>query len=107
MNYRKSFKYFLAILLTFAFSSSSTAGKIYRWVDENGTIGFTDNLSRLPEKYLKTVTPYAEAEPGERPTILEGMKPPQPSEEIETPTDVDDNGHDEAWWKSRVQDLKT
>jgi hypothetical protein len=107
MNYRKGFKYFLAILLTVAFSSSSIAGKIYRWVDENGVIGFTDNLSSLPEKYLKTVTPYAEAGPGERPTILEGMKQPQPDEELEPPADVDDNGQDEAWWKSRVQDLKT
>ncbi len=107
MNYRNGSKYLLAILLIFAFSSSSTAGKIYRWVDENGTIGFTDNPSSLPEKYLKTVTPYAETEPGERPTIIEGTKPPQPNEQLETPTDVDDNGHDKAWWKNRVQELKT
>ncbi|HXC61526.1 MAG TPA: DUF4124 domain-containing protein [Nitrospiria bacterium] len=107
MNYRKGFKYFLAILLIFAFSSSSTAGKIYRWMDENGVIGFTDDLSSLPEKYLKTATPYDEAGPGERPTILEGMKPSQPSEELETPADVDNNGHDEAWWKNRIQELKT
>lgn len=107
MNYRKGSKYLLAILLIFAFSSSSTAGKIYRWVDENGTIGFTDNPSNLPKKYQKTVTPYAETEPGERPSSLEKTKPSQPDEESETRADVDDNGHDEAWWKNRVRELKS
>jgi len=106
MNYRKGYTYLLAILLVFAFSSSSKAGKIYRWIDENGTIGFTDNPSNLPEKYQKTVTIYTEIEPGERATIIEGTKPPQSSEESETRFDVDDNGHDEAWWKNRVQELK-
>lgn len=107
MNYRKGSKYLLAILLIFAFSSSSTAGKIYRWVDESGTIGFTDNPSSLPEKYQKTITLYGETEPGERPTIIERTRPPQHNEELETPSDVDDNGHDEAWWKNRVHELKS
>jgi hypothetical protein len=83
------------------------AGMVYRWVDENGVVGFTDNLSTLPKKYLKTATPYTETEPGEPATILEGTEALQPGQESEFPADVDYDGHDEAWWKDRVLELKT
>jgi clan AA aspartic protease (TIGR02281 family) len=32
------------------FSALSPAGDIFRWVDENGVIHFTDNLHNIPEK---------------------------------------------------------
>ena len=105
--YVKTCKYLFVVLFILFFLSSLAEGKIYRWVDGKGTIGFTDNPSNLPEKYRETVTVYDETEPGERPTIIEETKPPQPDEESETRSDVDDNGHDEGWWKNRVRELKT
>ena len=29
------------------------SGDIYRWTDESGTVHFTDDLSKIPEKFLK------------------------------------------------------
>ena len=94
------------VILIFASSSLSIASKVYRWVDENGVVGFTDNLSGLPEKYLRTVTPYADTEPGERATVLEETRQPQADEKSDFPEDLDSNGRDETWWKNRVKELK-
>jgi hypothetical protein len=29
------------------------SGEIYRWTDERGTVHFTDDVSKIPEKFLK------------------------------------------------------
>jgi clan AA aspartic protease (TIGR02281 family) len=39
----------LMIILTFLVPSSY--GEMYKWVDEKGTVHFTDDLSKIPEKY--------------------------------------------------------
>jgi hypothetical protein len=38
------------LLAVFTWSASATAGKLYRWVDENGTVHFGD---RVPPEYSK------------------------------------------------------
>jgi len=38
------------LLAVFSWSGSATAGKLYRWVDENGTVHFGD---RVPPEYSK------------------------------------------------------
>ena len=35
----------LAVLVPYSY------GEMYRWVDEKGTVHFTDDLSSIPEKY--------------------------------------------------------
>src|SRR6185295_7456447 len=106
MNYKKIFGCLFAIVVLFVFSSPAKADKIYRYIDENGNVGFTDNLSHLPEKYLNSVTQYADTEPGDKAALLEGEKRSRTSEKSEFPEDVDFDGHDEAWWKNRAQELK-
>jgi hypothetical protein len=103
MNNIKNATSILAVLVMIGFSSPAMAEKIYRWVDEHGVVGFTDNPSRLPEKYQGSVESYGEAEtqPGERATILGG-----PDEtESNFPEDLDFNGHNREWWENRVRDM--
>lgn len=47
----------LAVLfLTMIFlSSPATAGQIYKWVNEDGTIGFTDDPQKIPTQYRDRV----------------------------------------------------
>jgi clan AA aspartic protease (TIGR02281 family) len=67
---------FLIIMLTFFVPSSY--GEMYKWVDEKGTVHFTDDPSSIPEKYrqdAETRTPPKEtstSQPQEKP------KPPLP-----------------------------
>jgi clan AA aspartic protease (TIGR02281 family) len=62
---------FLIIMLTFFVPSSY--GEMYKWVDEKGTVHFTDDPSNIPEKYrqdAETRTPPKEtstSQPQEKP----------------------------------------
>jgi len=62
---------FLIIMLTFFVPSSY--GEMYKWVDEKGTVHFTDDPSSIPEKYrqdAETRTPPKEtstSQPQEKP----------------------------------------
>jgi len=44
------------------------AQELYRWVDENGVIHFTDNFLSIPEKYRDKVEKRSTAPAGESPT---------------------------------------
>ena len=44
-------KFFLLIFILLASMVPSSYGETYKWVDEKGTVHFTDDLSSIPEKY--------------------------------------------------------
>jgi clan AA aspartic protease (TIGR02281 family) len=44
-------KYITLITFILIVSVSSGYGEMYRWVDEKGTVHFTDDLSKIPERY--------------------------------------------------------
>jgi clan AA aspartic protease (TIGR02281 family) len=44
--------FLLAILIVLALSASA---EMYKWVDEKGTVHFTDDISSIPEKYRENV----------------------------------------------------
>lgn len=43
------------LLILFLQPHLSSAGEIYRWTDEKGTVHFTDDLSKIPRPYLDRV----------------------------------------------------
>jgi hypothetical protein len=47
-------KKLFSLLFLFAFASSASAS-IYRWVDQGGTVNFTDDYSRVPPAYYDSV----------------------------------------------------
>ena len=53
-NYRNTI---LSMAFCILLSSLSIAhGQIYKWTDEHGNIGLTDDLSTIPEKYRESAT---------------------------------------------------
>jgi len=76
----------LVIILVLAVIVPSSYGEMYKWVDEKGTVHFTDDLSNIPEKYrenAETRKPTKEtsapepreiSEPASRPSV----KPTEP-----------------------------
>ena len=44
-------KFFLLIFILLVGMVPSSYGEMYKWVDEKGTVHFTDDLSTIPEKY--------------------------------------------------------
>lgn len=91
------------------------AATFYEWTTPDGVIGLTDDPGRIPEKYRKTAKPFdssGNASYSTQPAANAGQ--PQPSTPdgtsapaTSTTSTVDQNGHDQAWWHARVQQLKS
>jgi len=59
---------FPLIIIILVFLVPSSYGEMYKWVDEKGTVHFTDDLSNIPEKYredVETRKPSKEIRPPE------------------------------------------
>ena len=107
----------LLILMGLTFLSFSLAfgQEVYRWVDEQGTVHFTDDLGQVPEKYRDKVQ---KKRPPKEPPITQPtppqFTPPQPPAppmrmEVEKgagppPRQRDILGRGEAWWRAKVNE---
>lgn len=72
--------------------------QIYRWIDEEGVINFTDNPDKIPERYrgrfdIVILSPLSQKE---EITVLP-LTPSPPREE------ADLQGHGREWWHERVR----
>jgi len=106
----------LFISIGLIFSSFLAFGQeVYRWVDEQGTVHFTDDLGQVPEKYRDQVQ---RKKPPKEPPITQPT-PPQPATpqplappmgmEVEkgpgaTPRQKDILGRGEEWWRAKVNE---
>jgi hypothetical protein len=74
----------------------------YQWIDSQGGLHFTDNLKKVPAKYLNKVRKV-----DVQPVI---QKNEQPSQPVQTLTDTAAQntfaGHDEMWWRSSFEALR-
>jgi hypothetical protein len=97
------------ILIGLTLSFSLTLGQeVYRWVDEKGTVHFTDDLGQVPEKYREKIQkekPPKEPVPSP-PTSPPSIEPPKRTEtekEAESaPGQKDILGRGEEWWRARA-----
>jgi mRNA-degrading endonuclease HigB of HigAB toxin-antitoxin module len=86
------------------FSLPAYSATVYKWVDKEGVVNFTDDLSKVPPSYRNRV------EVEERKDVKEELTP-QPAravtrgdEEEEMKTDI--YGRDETWWRGKVRPWK-
>ena len=97
-------KEIFTILVVLLFAFPLQAGTLYKWVDKQGGVHFTDDLTTVPPSYRNQV----EAE--ESKDVQEEMTPSPPqavnpgTQEEDIKTDI--YGHDEAWWRERVRPWK-
>jgi len=80
----------------------------YRWVDEKGTINFTDDPTLVPEEYRSRVQPKnppKESSPSSVAPAAGAPQPATPQEQGEvTPKKKDMLGRDEEWWRAKVKE---
>jgi hypothetical protein len=112
----------LLILMGLTFLSFSLAfgQEVYRWVDEQGTVHFTDDLGQVPEKYRDKIQ---KKEPPKEPPITQPIPPqpappqPTPPQPLAPPTGMgvekgsgatprqkDILGRGEEWWRAKVNE---
>jgi hypothetical protein len=100
-----------ALLLT---SILAFGQEVYRWVDEKGTVHFTDDLGMVPEKYRGQ---FRRERPPEEPPPAQ----PTPPQSIQTPKSVEGEkepkltpgsatgqrdilGRGEEWWRAKARE---
>ena len=106
----------LFILIGLILYSVISAGQeVYRWVDEQGTVHFTDDLGQVPEKYRDKIQ---KKEPPKEPPITQPIPPqPAPPQPLAPPTGMgvekgsgatprqkDILGRGEEWWRAKVNE---
>ena len=101
----------MALILT---SLLALGQELYRWVDEKGTVHFTDDLGLVPEKYRGQFQkePPAEGPPPTQPTPPQSIGPPKSAEgEKEarpTPGSAAEQedilGRGEEWWRAKARE---
>lgn len=104
----------LFVLLVLLLCSSTAIGQLYEWVDDNGSVNFTDDPDRVPARYRKRVkareeTLKAEPKPAES---TKPQSPPQQEPQVKSGPKLY-GGQRLAWWQSsyagrvsRVEALK-
>lgn len=100
------------ILLILLFALSTPAmGQLYEWLDDSGSVHFTDDPDRVPARYRKRVTTREEtlkAEPKQGEVKREDALQPQPQPQAAPKLY---GGRALAWWQTsyanRVSQLET
>jgi hypothetical protein len=83
------------------------AAAVFQWTDEQGNVGFTDDPDSIPEKYRQNAEQLDSKPVPKKPkTNITPALPPDTDPTGTPPMDVDDDGHDEQWWRERMQELR-
>jgi len=94
----KSFILLIGILVMCAVAHAAT----YEWTDNQGGLHFTDNLDKVPAKYLNKVRKV-----DVQPVIQEREQPSPPEQKSTAPAAQNIfGGHDETWWRSSFDALR-
>ncbi len=76
-------KFIIPLIVTFAVLVPPSYGEMYRWVDEKGTVHFTDDLSSIPEKYREDVETRKSSKETSNPQPREITQSPLPAKVAE------------------------
>ena len=91
------------LLILLMFSLPAYSATVYKWVDKDGVVNFTDDLSKVPPSYRDRV------EKEERKDVKEKVIPrSQAVTREDEPEEIraDLYGRDETWWREKVRPWK-
>jgi len=91
----------LIVIFLFLLAAAFSHAQVYKWVDEQGVVHFTDDLSQIPEKHRKAME--RREEPEEKTEVKREGQPPQKKE---LDSYKDRLGRGEEYWKARVEESR-
>ncbi len=94
----------LSLALFFLMIPAICCGQAYKWVDERGVVYFTDEITKVPEKYRATVQELELGE--ERQEREEGKEGIQAPQKRGTEDYKDRLGRGEDYWRARVEEWR-
>ena len=95
-------KQVLILLILLAFTSSAYAATTYRWIDEKGVFGFTDDFSIVPPEYRDRVSIEVMEE---TPSVGVAVSP-QAARQKKEEAKAGIYGPGETYWRERVRPWK-
>jgi len=103
-------KIILIGIIGLTLASVAFGQEVHRWVDEKGTVHFTDDLSQVPEKYREKIR--TEISPKEPAPAQPALPPPTPLPkegatvkefgQMPAPQQKDILGRGEEWWRAKA-----
>ena len=90
-------------------AGSASGGSVFSWTNDQGTVGFTDDPSRIPADYReqsearlrRESTPVREEKDEKKETAEKREVSPYVKVIEATPIAVDNLGHDKPYWQNR------
>jgi hypothetical protein len=94
------------------YSVISVGQEVYRWVDEQGTVHFTDDLGQVPEKYRQQIQkkqlpkepPITQPSPPRPLATPKGMEAEKETTSAPGLGERDALGRGEEWWRAKVNE---
>ena len=96
------FPCFYILIIIILFFPLHSIGQIYKGVDEEGIVHFTDDPSKIPEKYL---TKSEKAKPDE--TVCPPIEVEESKDDLRQPIDPKPNGMTPKQWVEKVYSEKS
>jgi len=91
----------ILFIILLIFISTPGFAQIYKWVDDKGGVHFTDDVTKIPDKY-RTKTDKIGVSEEKSETKIEG----DPSSKRKEDAYKDQLGRGEEYWKNRVEEWK-
>ncbi len=95
-------KVLVSIFVLWILVSTGYGGTVYKWVDKEGVVNFTDDNNQIPSEYRNQVQNEELGESQE----VEPLAPPPVSTHESEGTNVDIYGKGEDYWRAKVQPWK-
>jgi hypothetical protein len=96
----------LAVFIGF-FACSTAMATVYEWVDNKGVINLTDNPDNVPAIYRKTMKTREIDINDETPAPVKQDAQSPAGQTPQAAGTENYGGHDEVWWRSQFEQLKT
>ncbi len=95
---------FIIFLILMTFFVPAYSATIYKWVDKEGVVNFTDDLDKIPPSYRDRVEVESRKDVQEQKAPLppRAIAPSGKGDEIL----ADTYGRDETWWRDKVRHLR-
>jgi len=94
-------KRYIILLILLVFAAPVSGATIYKWVDKDGVVSFTDDYDNVPSAYRDQV----EIKNYHTEGVAPAYNPDGPSQKTQE-SNVDIYGRDETWWREKVRPWK-
>jgi hypothetical protein len=89
------------VIFLFLFITNPGYAQVFKWIDEKGSVHFTDDITKIPEKYRQAIEQIETREEKPETNTESG-----PAQKKQPESQTDRLGRGEEYWQGRVEEWK-